>query len=174
MRKSTFLKHINQLEEAELRDELSLLYDKVEEVRKYFAMELGSEVDRQKRYEKVKLNIKSKYATKSYRKPRRPRIQKIYKIIADVSKTSVFDFEMIDIYLFNAEEGVNFLNGYNYYSTPLFNSICGSFEKALSLINANGMEADFQIRCQSLINKARRNREIYNLLSEQYDKVFFT
>lgn len=172
MRKSVFQKHLDQLDEESLRDELRTLYEKVEAVRKHYAMELGSEMDRKRHFEKAKKEIRAKYATKSYRKPRRPRIQKIYKIISDVRKTSVFEFEMIDIYLFNAEEGLNFMNRYRYYSTPLFNSISGTFVKALELIQSNRMHEDYRTRVENIRDDSTRERELYHLLKTEFDKVY--
>jgi hypothetical protein len=81
MRKSSFIKHINQLEEEDLRSELLMLFSKVKGVSEFYKMELGSEADRKKLYDKAKKDIASKFATKSYRRPRRPRIQKTYKIL---------------------------------------------------------------------------------------------
>lgn len=170
MRKSHFTKHIQQLGEDELREELSMLYDKLKDVKLHYAMELGTEKDRIKKYEKVKADIKSKYATKSFRKPRRLRIQKIKKIISDVRKNAIFEFEMIDIYLFNAEEAVNFMNNYRFYSTPLFNSIVMSFKFAMDIIRSNNMLEEYRERCLNLIEQTKRDREIHKLLLAHYNE----
>jgi len=152
MRKSTFLKHINQLDENELKEELMLLFSKVSAVSQYYKMELGSASERQKTYDKAKSEIESKYKTKSYRKPRRPRIQKIKKIISELKKVTVLEYEMIDIYLYNAECASNFHNEYDFYSTPLFNTILQSFESALDLIKQNKMEDIYKERCLKIVN----------------------
>jgi len=152
MRKSTFIKHIKQLGEDELREELLTLFTKVTAVSQYYKMELGSAEERQKTYEKAKLDIESKYKTKSYRKPRRPRIQKIKKIISELNKVTVLNYEMIDIHLFNSECAVKFHNEYDFYSTPLFNTILQSFESALDLITQNKMEDIYKERCQKIVN----------------------
>ena len=152
MRKSTFIKHINQLGEDELKEELLMLFTKVSAVAQYYKMELGSVEERQKTYEKAKLDIESKYKTKSYRKPRRPRIQKIKKIISDLNKVTVLNYEMIDISLFNSECATRFHNEYDFYSTPLFNTILQSFESALDLIKQNKMEDIYKERCLKIVN----------------------
>ncbi|NNE26753.1 MAG: hypothetical protein HKN09_07910 [Saprospiraceae bacterium] len=172
MRKSVFLKHIEQLEEKDLRDELMTLYDKVQGVSKYYAMELGSDKDREKYFAGIKKQIKSKYATKSMRKPRRPRIQKINKILSEVAKTVLFDYEMIDIYLFNAEEAVNFMIIYNFFSTPVFNSILNSYVKALDLIASNRMEERYEASCQSILLLARIDRALYTNMKSHFDKIY--
>ena len=86
MRKSNFVKHINALNEEELREEMGILYQKLEEVRKYYTMELGSAKDREKKYALAKKEIKAKFATKGIRKPRRPRVQKVRQILKKSDK----------------------------------------------------------------------------------------
>lgn len=151
MRKSTFLKHINHIGEEELRDELLLLFEKIPAVKSYYALELGSEKDRQKLYEKAKVSIQAKYKTKSYRKPRRPRIQKINALLRDLEKKAVFNWEMIDVYLYNAEQGLSFMNSYRFYSEPLKNTITNSITKALFLIEESLFQEQYKDRVEALI-----------------------
>ena len=172
MRKSVFLKHIEQLDEEDLRQELLTLYDKVKGVNKYYAMELGSEKEREKYFAGIKKQIQSKYATKSLRKPRRPRIQKINKILSDAAKTVLFDYEMIDIYLFNAEEGVNFMIIYNFYSTPVFNSIVNSYVKALDLIDTSRMKDNYAEMSNRILLLARINNDLYSTMKSHFEKIY--
>ena len=172
MRKSVFLKHIEQLDEDDLRNELLTLYDKVQGVPKYYAMELGSEKDRDKYFAGIRKQIKSKYATKSLRKPRRPRIQKINKILSEVAKTVLFDYEMIDIYLYNAEEAVNFMIIYNYFSTPVFNSIVNSYVKALDLIDANRMKDEYEESASRILLLARIDKNLYSTMKSHFEKLY--
>jgi len=172
MRKTNFLKHIRALSEEELREELDQLYTKLEEVRKYYVMELGTTKDRNKKYEKAKKEILAKFATKGIRKPRRPRIQKVNKILKDTRKLSVFSFEMIDIYLFTVESALNFMHRYNFYSTPLFNIINNSFSEAVVIILDNHMESDYFERCKQILDNARISRDIRNAIKESYSKIY--
>ncbi len=170
MRKSSFKKHIDQLDEEGLRSELLLLFDKVKEVKTFYKMELGNEGDRKKMYDKAKKEIEAKYKTKSYRKPRRPRIQKVNHIIKEIRERSVFEHEMIDIYLFNAECAVGFMDTYEYYSTPLVNTIKNSMEKAISSIKSLGLSSEYQSRCMRILDKIYFDRnlkkELTNLISQ--------
>lgn len=152
MRKSRFLKHIHTINEDELRDELMHLFDKIPEVKAFYALELGNDKDRQKIYDKAKESIKSKYRTKSYRKPRRPRIQKINSLLKELEKTAVFQWDMIDIYLFNAEQGLLFMNTYKFYSEPLKNTILNSLNKALLLIEESLFQDKYKERVETLIS----------------------
>ncbi|MDA8692691.1 DUF6155 family protein [Saprospiraceae bacterium] len=172
MRKSSFVKHISQLEEEDLRSELLMLFSKVKAVSEFYKMELGSEADRKRLYDKAKKDIASKFATKSYRRPRRPRIQKTYKILSDVKSKTVFDYEMIDVYLFTSETAVEFVWEYEFASTPVFNMISKTFDSALSIIKLCNMEDEYEKRCEKLVNKIKFDRDLKAEMAEIYNKVY--
>jgi len=153
MRRSTFVKHIDSLNEEELRGELLHLFNKVKEVKAFYAMELGSEKDRKKLYENAKASIVSKYKTKSFRKPRRPRIQKINALLKDMEKKAIFNWEMIDLYLFNVEKGIEFMRAYSFYSEPLKNTIMNSLQKALGLIEESLFQEECKDRVELIIDQ---------------------
>ena len=172
MRKSSFVKHINQLEEEDLRSELLMLFTKVKAVSEYYKMELGSEEDRKRLYEKAKKDIASKFATKSYRRPRRPRIQKAYKILSEVKSKSVFDYEMIDVYLFTCEKAVEFVWEYEFASTPVFNMIAKTYDMALSLIKISNMEEEYRERSENILVEITFDRELNSKITETYRNVY--
>lgn len=172
MHRSTFLKHIKNLEEDDLRSELKLLYDKVKEVKQFYMMEIGSEEDRNKRYQKGKDEITAKFRTKSYRKPRRPRIQKINKIISELKKISIFNYEMIDVYLFCTETGLNFMREYRFDSIPLNNLITKSFDQAIQIIDENKMQDTYAERCLDIIDASQYYREIASSLKANFNKAY--
>lgn len=172
MRRSTFIKHIKQIEEEELREELLTLYTQIPEVKAHYAMELGSDKDRQKVYEKAKASIISKYKTKSRRRPRRPRIQKINTLLKEMERSSVLPYEMIDLYLFNAEQGLSFMNAYKFYSDPLRNTILKSLEKALALIEDALFQDQYRDRMELLITiriyDYFMQKEVVNMVRKVY------
>ena len=155
MRKSSFKKHIDQLNEEELRSELLELYDKVKGVKDHYKMELGSVQDRKKKYDQAKQEIAAKYKTKSIRRPRRPRIQKIRKILADLEKLSVLSFELIDVYLFDVETAMRFSIDYKFFSQVLENNIRNSLNRAVDLMELNRMEEEYKERCISILDQSR-------------------
>ncbi len=169
MRKSTFIKHINQLEAEDLRTELTQLYTKLDAVKKFYKLELGSEADRTKLYDAAKKKIASKYATKSFRKPRRPRIQKVNTILRDLKKEAIFSYEMIDIYLFTTETAVDFMDSYDFYSDPLHNNIRNSFTLAVRLMKENRMIDEYDERCKTIIKKTRFFRDLQEELDHVYE-----
>lgn len=172
MRKSTFQKHINNLEEEDLRAELMMLFDKVKAVGQFYKMELGNEADRKKMYDKSKKEIASKFATKSFRKPRRPRIQKAYKILKDIKEQAVFQHELIDIYLFTTETAWSFMDDYEFYSTPLHNMIVNSYKNALELIKISRMEDDFKERSEKMVLSVKYHRDLQNELKSIFSRVY--
>ena len=172
MRKSKFLKHLERLNEEDLRAELSLLYEKLDEVKKFYKFELGDSKDKEKYYQKVKTNIKSKFATRSFRKPRRPRIQKLNSLLSQLKKDVVFDFELIDIYLFTVETAVNFMHEYYFQSEPLYNLILKYFEVACQLIESNLMHDEYKDRVWRILQKIKFYRAIGPDCLSVYESTF--
>ncbi len=155
MRKSKFRKHLELLEEDELRRELDTLYEKIKAVREYYVMELGTAEDRKVLYDRAKSEIKAKYATKSYRKPRRPRIQKINYILSEMKKKSVFSHEMTDLYLFDVEAAILFMRQYDFFSEVLANHVISVFEEAIRLVRAQRLEGEWLNRCGNIVAGTR-------------------
>jgi len=152
--KAKFKKHLAELNIEELRHELLDLYDKVTGVKQHYAMELGSDKDRKRIYDKAKADIAAKYATKSYRRPRRPRIQKINTILKKMKQTGVFDHELVDLYLFDLETAMVFIAKYGFYSQTLANHITQVYGKAAQLIAQQHLYDDFKERLESLLSRA--------------------
>jgi len=172
MRKSKFLKHINQLGEEELREELTLLFDKLPEVKTFYKFELGDTKAKEKYYTRIKNDIKSKFATRSFKKPRRPRIQKINSMLSQLRKDVVFEFELIDIYLFTVECGVNFMHEYYFQSEPLYNLILKYFEKACHLCENNLMQDQYKQRCNNIVQKLKFYKAIGEDCLSLYQDTF--
>ena len=172
MRKSQFFKHIKELNINELQQELLSLYDKVPEVKKYYSMELGDEKERTKLYVKAKKEIAAKYATKSYRKPRRPRIQKVNKILSEMKKSSIFDHEMIDLYLYDVETALLFSIQYHFFSKVLSNHLQSIFKKAILLIQGQQLQDMFHERCQQIVARTSLVPEIHWEIKSIYNSGF--
>jgi len=160
MRLSNFKKFIDSLNEEELKEELLRIYTQLDSVKTFYKMDLGTDKDRKRVFDKAKKEIAKKYLTKSYRKPRRPRIQKVNKILSETRKSTILDYEMIDIYLFTSETALNFMREYDFYSDVLVNNICNTFEKAQNLIKDNLMEEEFAERVDKLREDSKYSREV--------------
>lgn len=172
MRKSIFIKHLQSLNEAELREELERVYDNLDAVRLYYKMELGSQADRQKHYEKARKTIEAKFKTKSYRKPRRPRIQKLNLYIKKLEKSAVFPHELIDVYLHTVETAIDFMVDYNYSSKPVINTAIKYFEKGLEQIRFCRLEERYEQRCRDLLTRSRAISVIAPAMESAYKIVY--
>lgn len=172
MRKSSFIKHIQQLGEEDLREELTMLFTKVKAVSEFYRMELGTESDRKKLYDKAKANIKSKFATKSYRKPRRPRVQKVNLLLRELKDKAIFDYEMIDIYLFTCETALEFCSEYEFHSIPVSNIIINTYDNAIKLISYNSMDSDYKDRCAKIIKMIYFDDHLYQVVYSSYLSLY--
>jgi len=170
--KAKFKKHLAELNIEELRHELFDLYDKVKEVKNHYAMELGSEKDRKRIYDKAKAEIIAKYATKSYRRPRRPRIQKINAILRRMKQTAVFKYELIDLYLFDIEQAMVFIAKYGFYSQTLANHITAVYKMAAQLIAQEQMYPDFEERSDRILSRAELLPDLHWDLDEVRQDFF--
>ncbi len=146
MRSPSFNKYINSLDHEELKNEIKLLFKKIPSVKEYYKMELGSETERKKLFDKAKEEIKSRYATKSYRRPRKPRIQKINKILSAMKKKSIFQHELVDLYLFDIETCIGFAKNYQLHTQVMQNHMDQVYEKAVQIIEEDQLQEMFKMR----------------------------
>lgn len=171
MRISDFNKYLESLEVEDLQNELTILYNKFHNVKEYYALELGNNQERTKIYTKAKMEIKKKYATKSYRKPRKPRIRGINKVLTEMSKKTIFEHEMIDLYLFNTEQANEFIKTYDIFTTPIYNTIKNSFDTAIQLIAKSQLESENKTRCHNIVNNCT-NYELRRYLKSNFNTAF--
>lgn len=157
MQKSTFTKYIRSLTEEELRQELDNLYAFSPDVKQYYTMELGSEKDRKRIYDNIKKDITSKYATRSVRRPRKPRISKVRAILRNLERQKSFTYELGDVYLHNVECATEYVKKHWILTDPLINIILDSYEKACLNIRDALMEEEYMDRInQCIVNMKRQ------------------
>ena len=135
-------------------------------------MELGDDKERAKLYAKAKRDIEAKYATKSYRRPRRPRIQKVNKILSEMKKNSIFEHEMADLYLFDVETALRFSIKYGFFSKVLANHLVAVFKKALSIIHHQQLHDLYAERCTNIIDRSILVPEIHWELKNEFQSVY--
>ncbi len=153
MRKAAFNKHLESLELEDLKTELTYLFDHLPEVKAYYKMELGSDEVRAKMYIELKKKIAKCFATRSKRRPRRPRIRKVNSILSEAKKAAIFDHEMGDVYLYTAEIAIDFMKDYDFYSEVLTNNITKNYEKALKCIQSSLTKDLFEERFIALYER---------------------
>ncbi len=172
MRKSDFIKFINSLEEEELKDEFNKLFDKLPQVKEYYTMELGSDQDRARIFDNAKKSISRYYATKSFRKPKAPRIRYIQNLLRDMKERSIFDHEMVDLYLFDVETALEFMGIYYFSSKSLNNNLERSFTNACHMIKNGNLQALFIGRVEAIMKKASKFNEIYWTFNTNFLETF--
>lgn len=161
MRKSTFRKHLEQLDEQDLKDELNALYDRFEVIRTYYGLELGSDKDRSKLLNKAKKAVAAKYATKSKRRPRRPRIQKANAVIKQAAAQMIFEEDKVALYAFAARTGAAFCIDYNFHSEVLYRNIAKNFGRALDLMRLGRYEPQFEDELLNIMSMVERVTDLH-------------
>ncbi len=172
MKSAAFAKYINSLTIEELQSELKMLYSKVPEVKNYYQMELGSDDERSKLYKKVKQEIQSRYATKSYRRPRRPRIQKVNKLLNEMKKKSIFTHELVDLYLYDMEQCIALADEYRIFTKVMYNHLNQIFEKAIDLIESDLLHDMFAHRCKEIMRWTRQCWESFPKMEARYTQCY--
>lgn len=170
MNRNQFVKHLRQLNREELEEEILLLYDKIPDIKEFYKMEMGSDADRKKVYDKYKKEIQSCFKTKSYRKPRRPRIKKTKAILKEARSKSIFDHELADLVLHTAEEAIYFHVEYGFYSETLINNIISWFDEAITLISRSMTEELFETRRTDIVQNRGIPFELRKELIERNEK----
>lgn len=172
MRKSDFLKFIKSLNEEELRTEMEQLFEKVSAVKEHYAMELGSDKDRARIFTNAKKSITRYYATKSYRKPKAPRIRYVQNLLKEMKALSIFNHEMADLYLHDVETALGFMREYYFSSTSVNNNIEKSFTAACDLISEGNFQAMFIERVELIMSKTGRYQDIYWIFNKNFLRTF--
>jgi uncharacterized membrane-anchored protein YhcB (DUF1043 family) len=144
--KKSFSAFLNTLEKEELIEELEKLYAKIKNVQEYYQMELGNADDVLEEYKK---QIDKEFRAKS----REPRSASVRKIINEYKKIAIHQFDVIHLLLYRVEKALDFMQQPLYFSlsTAYSDAILTAFEEALTLIQREKLEADFQTICQKIV-----------------------
>lgn len=172
MQKSTFTKYIKSLTAEELVAELETLYTFSPDVKQFYVMELGSENDRKRIYTNIKKDIESKYATRSIRRPRKPRISKIRAILRNLERQKSFTYELGEVFLFNVECATIYVKKHWILTDPVKNIILDTFEKACLNIRDALMEDEYMDRINQCIVNMRRQPSTAIDMEKIRDKIF--
>jgi len=168
MRKTTLKKHLETLDESELRSEILLLFDKYKEVKNHYKLDLGTAEDRAKIYKKAKEEISKCFRTKSFVRPRRPRIKIMNSILKKMKKSVLFEHEMIDIHLHAAESATTFVIDYDFFSDTVFNAIVLNYKNAMGIIAKSKLQQEYKDRVQHLIDRL----DDFHWITETVDSIY--
>jgi len=159
LRKTSFTKFLQSLDEDELRAELDKLYSKYKSVKEYYIMELGGEADRKKLLDKAKNSIERLYE----RRKTRSRLSKVNAILKDIAAISIFDHELADVYIHHVECATSHINYYGLRRDADANHLATSFKKAVDLVTSSQTKEQNAPRLEHCLDQLH---EFYWLISE--------
>ena len=134
---SDFKRLINEMTEAELREELLKLFNKLDQVQMFYAQDLMGKEDRQKILEECKTKIYKKFWTPSGNPRNNVSNADIRKIISDFEKISAFPHEVVDLVLYRVETATDFANQFGGMPDADYKAAATAFEKAMKLMVKN-------------------------------------
>ena len=171
MSRSNFIKFIKSLNEDELRKEMTQLYSNHKDVKNYYSMELGSDADRKKIYDKAKVDIRNMYFIKNKAR-KRPRVAKIKSILKGLEKIAVFTHETIDINLYTCGISMEYLSRRPSATKASYNNCLDTFKKSMLLIQKVGMQKEFKDTAKLLIEDSGSVMFIDDELNDAYREAF--
>ncbi len=138
---SDFKRLINEMTEAELREELLKLFNKLEQVQMFYAQDLMGKEDRKKILEECKTKIYKKFWTPSGNPRNNVSNADIRKIISDFEKISAFPNEVVELLLYRVETATEFANSFGGMSDGDYNASTTAYDKAMKLIGKNKLHS---------------------------------
>lgn len=164
-------KHLNEMSEEELREEVLKLYKKFPILKEYYQQELS--LDGGGLVGDYKKKIRQHYFPTG-RAVKRPRAAKTRELLSRFRKLSPFPYDVADLLLYQAEAMVEFSaskgTGNKGYISGGFNqTLISRYKEALQLVVAEGLQQDFMPRLQQLLKDARFMRwGTYDALLDLY------
>jgi Family of unknown function (DUF6155) len=141
-------KHLNELEQEELIEQILNLAKRFKDVKVYFDMELGDAKQQAAIVDGYKKKIEKQFfPTRGTGKPKPAELR---KLINHFKTIAVFPFDIADLTLYRVEQAVEFNRQEDIYSETFFNSAIAAYEEALKLIQEHQLETHFADRCQAI------------------------
>jgi len=145
-----FKKYLSSLNEAELREELQKLFNKLPQVQEFYAQELMSESERKLMLDEYKKKIYVQFWTRGGN-PRVANNVEVRKVISAFEKVSVFSHELVDLLLYHTETITKQADQFGDTQVSSYKASFRSFEKAIELMVKHKLEDLFRARCEELL-----------------------
>jgi hypothetical protein len=167
--KFSLKKHLDELDNKELVNEVLKLYTKFSQVKEFYQMELSA--DTRDFVEGYKKKIKAVYfPARGYGYPRASAIR---RIISQFKKVAVFDYDVIDLLLYRVEVGISYSKTFGGIDEPFYNAIQSSYEEALKLIDKNHLSHEFKDRCRQILADSQYiGWGFHDYLSDAFEEYF--
>jgi hypothetical protein len=148
---TTLKKYLDQLSKQALIAEISDLFVKFDYVNDYYAAKLNP-VDAERVLQKYKTVLKDEFFPSRGFGTLRASVAK--KAISDYKKVAGDPHGLADLMLFYIEMGVKFVYIYGDIKEIFYTSMESMYAKVLELLFKQGMQEQFQDRCEKLVRNA--------------------
>ncbi|MEL7160084.1 MAG: DUF6155 family protein [Bacteroidota bacterium] len=151
--KRDFLRLLKELEEAELREELRMLYDRFPAVKEYYRLELSANtaavLDKYK-----KLVRKAFFPGRGRRMGKRGRSNS-KKVLKDFSQVSIHSRDLVELHFYRVRVMLEAANHYYVDNEGFHKSIVSSYQQACRLAEQEVLLDGFRDTARELISLAR-------------------
>ncbi len=149
-----FNKYLSTLNEEQAKAELALLFSKVSQVKEFYAKQQGMEMPLEKapnpKYlEEYKKKIYNQFWTRGGN-PRDPSNADIRSYILAFEKMGFSSQDVIDLILYRVEKATELADMYGGMSDGCYNAAVNAFEKAIKLMQKEGLRDEYQARCERI------------------------
>ncbi|APU69943.1 DUF6155 family protein [Christiangramia flava] len=147
MSKRDFKKYIAELKRKDLQEQLLDMYERFDEVKKYYDFIFNPQED--KLLDQAKFKISKEYFPVNRRKPKMRR-SVAQKIIREYSKLEMAPDVLAEIMFYNVEIAQTFARGKDNISSAFEKSMYKSFEQAVSFLIENGILEAYKERIRKI------------------------
>ena len=147
------------MSDDERREELLILFTKIQQVHDYYAQELMSPDDRKKIVADYKKKIYNQFWTRGGN-PRDASNAEVRKIITEFEKVSVVPKEVVELLLYRVDVALDFANQFGGLPESDYNAAMNAYEKALKIITKEKLESYFKDECVN-ISRDRGNMDYW-------------
>ena len=146
---SDFKKYLAALDEAEVRNELLKLFNKLPQVQEFYAQELMSDAERKAMLDEYKKKIYNQFWTRTGN-PRSASNAELRSLLSNFQKVSVFPTEVIDLFLYRVETATEMANKFGGMPDADYNASSTAFKKAIERRVEHKLGDHFRVRCEEL------------------------
>jgi hypothetical protein len=166
-----FKKYLAALDEAEVREEMLKLFNKLPQVQEFYAQELMSDTERKAMLEEYKKKVYNQFWTRTGN-PRSPSNAELRTLLTNFEKVSVFPSEVIDLFLYRVEMATEFANDFGGMSDADYNASLTAFKKAVEMMVEHKLGEQFRERCEALFQLDNLDYWYTEGLEDLFDKHF--
>jgi hypothetical protein len=159
--------YLDTLDEAQLREEFYMLFNKLPQVQEFYTQELMSDKERKEMLEGYRRKIYGHFWTRTGNR-KRPSNAKLRELITNYEKVAVFPSEVIDLLLYRVEIATAYASRHKGMSESNYKASYNAFKKAVEMMVLHKLEDRFTERCEAIFNIKNYDSWYLDLLKEAY------